>query len=418
MPQQGLGGGSFGVSSISLPGMGGAGRLSSSPSANNPISASKDKDKVGDHLMELGAKETTVATWKLKRDTAWTENKTSVEPGTVRTGATRQSSLGGECASVLSRYKLQKLIISTFSWISEAELSTFSVSQKVLPRSLYLSHQFSFRTLGEDYHALIRSYQLDIAGGKIDVRKEVEISAYSSGGDNSSFVEGFSAPRDIRRASSSFDEPIASAISGSFDSSNIPAILPMYPNGISGSKPKSFRNSIPIRTMAGIGDGVTEGIGRVRRGMHKVRSPQLVARSDSSMSGTVPLEFDEEDEDFLIRDTLDIPPGRQGETSRDGASAESARSASSIATTPATTGNSSTHQLMEADVVGTVDEEMFDGGWDRQDKQAIEEAEQFDDLTAAAYLAEEQERQQQQVAMSVPLAATPGPKRKARKRGN
>jgi hypothetical protein len=79
----------------------------------------------------------------------------------------------------------------------------------------------------------------------------------------------------------------------------------MYPNGIPSGKPKSFRNSIPIRTMAGIGDGVTEGFGRIRREMHKVRSPPLLPRADSSMSRPVPLEFDEEDEDFLVRDVQD-----------------------------------------------------------------------------------------------------------------
>jgi len=182
--------------------------------------------------------------------------------------------------------------------------------------------------------------------------------------------------------------------------------------------------------MAGIGDGVTEGLGRIRREMHKVRSPQLVARSDSSMSGTVPLEFDEEDEDFLVRDTLTIPSsGRRQDdssisrgTSRDGASAGSAPSASGSGTTPATTDNSIiTHHLLEADVVGTVDEEIFEGGWDRQDKQAVEEAEQFDDLAAVGYLAEVQERQQQEqltTTAAIPVPLTSGTKRKGRKKGN
>src|SRR6266567_7306904 len=90
-------------------------------------------------------------------------------------------------------------------------------------------------------------------------------STYTSGGDGAAFIEGFSSPREMRRTLSSFDEPIASAISGSLDSSNLPVILPMYPNGVPRSNPRSFRNSIPIRTMAGIGDGMTEGFGRLRR---------------------------------------------------------------------------------------------------------------------------------------------------------
>ena len=147
--------------------------------------------------------------------------------------------------------------------------------------------------------------------------------------------------------------------------------------------------------MAGIGDGVSEGLGRLRRDFHKARSPQLVPRSDSSLSGPVPLEFDEEDEDFLSRDSaaLEIPllPGDEGTTtrepSRDGG-ASAADSASII--TPA---SSSTHQLLDADVVGTVDEEIWHG-WDQEDKLAVEEAEQFDDIAVVGYQAEAQEQRQ------------------------
>ena len=240
----------------------------------------------------------------------------------------------------------------------------------------------------------------------------MEISAYSSGGPgnnaSAAFVEGFSAPRDIRRnISSSFDEPIASAISGSFDNSNLPAILPMYPNGIPSGKPKSFRNSIPIRTMAGIGDGVTEGFGRIRREMHKVRSPPLLPRSDSSMSGHVSLEFDEEDEDFQLRDVQDdddslkIPSAirHRDETSTSrGTSREGGTSAESTSSlgldTPADASIIHHHHLPLADdmsdVVGTVDEEIWgSSAWDQQDALAIDEAEQFDNISTVGYVDEE-----------------------------
>ena len=244
----------------------------------------------------------------------------------------------------------------------------------------------------------------------------MEISAYSSGGPgnntSAAFVEGFSAPRDIRRnISSSFDEPIASAISGSFDNSNLPAILPMYPNGIPSGKPKSFRNSIPIRTMAGIGDGVTEGFGRIRREMHKVRSPPLLPRSDSSMSGPVSLEFDEEDEDFQLRDVQDDDDGlkipsairHRDETSTSrGTSREGGTSAESTSSlgldTPADASiihhHHHHHHLPLADdmsdVVGTVDEEIWgSSAWDQQDASAIDEAEQFDNISTVGYVDEE-----------------------------
>ncbi|KAF9527640.1 hypothetical protein CPB83DRAFT_895045 [Crepidotus variabilis] len=359
----------LGVTSMSLPGRGGSGRLSSSPSSK-PVSIS---GKPGDQPMELDVKETrVVATYNLRRDQDW---KNLSKPLQVLLQRRRS---GGD-------------------WLSEAEISSCSTSHRVVPRALYLSHQFSFHTLGEDYHALIRSYQFHIVGSKIDVRKAVEISAYTSttANDNGMFIEGFSTPRDVHRAPSSFDEPIASAISGSFDSTNIPPILPMYPNGIPGSNPKSLRQSIPIRAMAGIGDGVSEGIGRIRREMHRVRSPQLNARSDSAMSASVPLEFDEEDEDFLSTNVVDQLP-----TSR-----EASRNVANLASVSkvSITANTSTQRLMDADVIGTVDEEMFDG-WDRDDHQAIDEAEQFDNFATADYLTEER--------TSLPVPEKKGKKRR------
>jgi len=172
--------------------------------------------------------------------------------------------------------------------------------------------------------------------------------------------------------------------------------------------------------MAGIGDGVSEGLGRIRRDFHKARSPQLVARSESSLSGPVPLEFDEEDEDFLRRDTaaLEIPSshshgGGDGitsrEASRDGG-ASAADSASIV--TPA---SSSTHQLMDADVVGTVDEEIWHG-WDQEDKLAVEEAEQFDDIAVVGYQAEAQERRQHSQKNPV-LSAESKRKGRSKRRG-
>lgn len=278
----------------------------------------------------------------------------------------------------------------TSSWLSQGEITTCSSSTRILPRSLYLSHQFSFHTLGEDYHALIRRYQFDIAGAVIEVRKAVEISAYSSGRGESTFVEGFSSPRDIRRASSSFDEPIASAISGSFDSSNLPMILPMYPNGVPGStKPKLFRNSIPVRTMAGIGDGVSEGIGRLRREMTKTRSPPPAARTDTNFSGPVPLEFDEEDEDFLQQDTFSMRPDDDHPFSAPTKSLHE----SVINTAPATSAESATQHLMDADIIGTMEEDLSFTGWDTQDRLAVDEAEQYDDITAAGFVEDEPKHQ-------------------------
>ena len=109
------------------------------------------------------------------------------------------------------RKSFVQILTLTSSSLAQAELSTCSKSSNLVPRPIYLAHQFSFYTLGKDYHALIRRHQLGVTGTKIEVRKEVEISACSAG-TGESFVEGFS-PRDMGRAASSVDERIASAIS-------------------------------------------------------------------------------------------------------------------------------------------------------------------------------------------------------------
>lgn len=282
------------------------------------------------------------------------------------------------------------------SWLSQAELSTCSRSPHVLPRSIYLSHQFSFYALGEDYHALIRRYQFDNIGGtKLQVRKEVEVSAYSAG-VGESFVEGYSVPRDHRRAASSFDEPLASALSGGLEYSLPPAILPMLPNGMPGSKPTSFRNSIPIRTMAGLSDGMNEGLVRIRREIHKARSPTLRPKSDASMARSVPLEFDEEDEDFI---GLDPSFGEQdNDTNSQGTSRGGGDDSGASISTPATS-----NRPLEED-----EEDDMWRGWEPEDRQAIEEAEGFDDISAVGLLDEEQ------VSMMQPVEK----KKRSKRRGN
>jgi hypothetical protein len=137
---------------------------------------------------------------------------------------------------------------------------------------------------------------------EIDIRKEVQVSAYSAGSGESS-VKGFSSPPDVRNRTllSSFDKCLASALAGGLDYHHSPRVLPMPLNGMPGAQ--SFRSSIPIRTMTGLGDGVSEGLGRIQWEINWVRLPGLRPYPDSTMSTSVPLEFDEEDEDFMSRDS-------------------------------------------------------------------------------------------------------------------
>jgi hypothetical protein len=384
----------MGGTSISLPGMGGAAKPSASPSKSGSVKSRTGKSALTETMdvpMELIGRDNIVATWSLG---------VRAEEGVVKKslqghddGRERGSEKAGRAKCVYLPLLSLSVLTMLLSWLAQVELSTFSRSAKLLPRSIYLSHQFSFHTLGEDYHALIRRYQFDISGHNIEVRKEVQISAYPAG-SGESFVEGFSSPRDLRNRtlSSSFDEPLASALAGGLGYHHSSGVLPMFPNGIPSTL--SFRSSIPIRTMTGFGDGMSEGLGRIRREINRVRSPRLRPRPDSSMSASVPLEFDEEDEDFMSRDALDIPDCDARSCSRDtsqGGADSGPSGASPSISTPAT----SAHPLDDEDVpVARLDDEQdaWDG-WSPEDKAAVDEAERFDDISVVGFLDEEQEQE-------------------------
>ncbi|KAJ7066843.1 hypothetical protein B0H15DRAFT_872223 [Mycena belliarum] len=339
------------------------------------------------HGTDLGGREAVVATWSLRRRRGWAEiRKAKFADTAVEKGL--------EIPSVKQ------------DWLSQAELSTFSSAPRVLPRCIYLSHQFSFHTLGEDYHALIRRYQFAVGGAKIDVRREVEVSAFAQGPGGEAFVEGYSyasSPREIRRRSrnsASFDEPLASALAGDAHYARPPPVLPMLPNG----SPASFRSSMPVRAVAGLGDGVAEGLGRLRREMRAQRQRQLAARSPRVKGGddveaSVPLEFDEEDEDFAL------PPQAQGEApflqvhadreDDDALSAGTSRNGESVASvsTPATSAHALDEERgeFELDVGARGDGESGEwAGWGAEDARAVEEAETFDDISVVGLLDEEQ----------------------------
>ena len=272
------------------------------------------------------------------------------------------------------------------NWLSEAELSTSSRTQPMRIRSIYLHHQFSFYTLGEDYHALVRGYRFDFPVNKLEVRKAVQISAYTSG-DGGSF--GGALPLDIRQ-SSSFDEPLASAMSiqlGEFASLS-PKILPMLPNGVPNPR---LRDSIPIRSVAaGISDGVSEGLGRLRREINRAKSPKLrpmqFLGSDTTQPSWAPVAFDEEDEDFVL--SSDDPIQELGPTTEGGATTRSTSRDGASILTPLST-QPDFFDSLENDEGGRENTED-ERGWSREDRQAVEEAERFCEISAAGLMDEEQ----------------------------
>jgi len=263
----------IGGTSISLPSRPSFGRVSAPlpAPATSARNTSYGVAQSQDRPTEMVGHESEVATWNLRRGRDW-----PVVKGPIR--------VEGHVSETFSS-------TSAPNWLSSAELRTSSHSPLVLPQSIYLSHQFSFHALGDDYHGRLRRFQLDMLGPKIEVRKEVEVSAYATGAGEA-FIHG---SHDTGHASSSFDEPLSSAMASGLEYPSSPPVIPMFPNGT----PGSFKNSVPIqRVAAGLSDGMSEGFARVRRGVNRVRSP----RFDNDMAAGVPLEFAEEDEDFILND--------------------------------------------------------------------------------------------------------------------
>lgn len=329
-----------GSTSISLPG---TGTLSTQTTTGSPRAPSA-LTKMMARSTELVATEHVVATWVLQRAKDW-----KVVRRPVRTAQPRRRP---------SR-------IAKADWLAQAELSTHSRCTRILPRSVYLAHQFAFYTLGEDYHGLLRTYNFDVPAIKVEVRRQIEVNA-SGTSMSESFVSGSSLPSQSG-FSTSFDEAVSVDMRTLKPS---PPVLPMYPNG---PPSRSYRNSIPIRNVAaGISDGMTEGLGRLRREIGKVRSPRLAPKGDS-LSTSVPLEFDEEDEDFM-------PQGlaSSGDENEDALSRGTSREAASLSTP------STNIEPLPAEEDG----DALWEGWGPEDKQAVEEVEQFDDI-AVGFLDED-----------------------------
>ena len=194
---------------------------------------------------------------------------------------------------------------------------------------------------------------------------------------------------DIRQLSSSFDEPLASAMSlqlGGFPGPS-PKVLPMLPNGVPNPR---LRDSIPIRSVAaGITDGVSEGFGRLRREINKAKSPKLHPRRSLGSGMTSPtwasLEFDEEDEDFLLPDG-DLTQGPEPTAEGGATSRSTSRDGASILTPLST----------QPDFFDPLDNDYDDRenfederGWSQEDRQAVEDAERFLDISPAGMMDEE-----------------------------
>lgn len=378
----------FGGTSISLPGTGISlpSTSVSPPHQAEPTtrrgSSASASGKLQEHPIGLMGRDTVFATWNLRRSSEWPLVKKIVKDVT-----NAKRNVVGKSKWVPPISSADRLLRDLYSnWLSEAELSTTSRAHHLRTRSIYLHHQFCFYAFGEDYHALVRSYRFDFPARGLEVRKAVQISAYSTG-DGGTF--GGASPMDIRQLSSSFDEPLASAMSvrlGEFAGPS-PKILPMLPNGVPNPR---LRDSIPIRSVAtGITDGVSEGLGRLRRGIDKAKSPGLKPRQPLGSGLTsptwAPIEFDEEDEDFLL--SREDPAQEPVPAAEGGAASRS---------TPRDGASILTPLSMQPDFFDSLDNdyggrENFEDerGWSQEDRQAVEDAERFYDISAAGLMDEE-----------------------------
>jgi len=348
------------------------------PAARRGSSASSS-GRIQDNHVGLVGRDSVFATWNLRRSSDWSSVKQTVKD-IVNNGR----NVGGQAKWVFPILSTGESLRDMYSnRLSEAELSTTSRTQPLRTRSIYLHHQFCFYAFGEDYHALIRSYRFDFSVSKLEVRKAVQISAYTMD-DGGSF--GSALPMDIRQ-SSSFNEPLASAMSmqlGEFSGPS-PKVLPMLPNGVPNPR---LRDSIPIRSVAaGITDGVSEGLGRLRREINKARSPRL--RPMQSLGSGVnspswaPIEFDEEDEDFML--SSEDPAQEPGPAAEGGATSRSTSRDGASILTPLST-QPDFFDSLDNDY-GNLEDER---GWSKEDRQAVEDAERFLDISAAGLMDEEQ----------------------------
>ena len=345
---------------------------------NRRGSSGSTPGKIQEHSAGLVGRDTVFATWNLRRGSDWPSVKQIVKD-IVNT----KCNVGGQSKWVFLISSTSRSLRDMYSsWLSEAELSTTPRTQPLRARSIYLHHQFSFYTLREDYHALVRGYRFDFPVNKLEVRKAVQISAYTAG-DGGSF--GGALPMDIHQPSS-FDEPLASAMSIQLDefAGPSPKVLPMLPNGVPNPR---LRDSIPIRSVAaGITDGVSEGLGRLRREINKAKSPRLKPMQSRVTSPSwAPIEFDEEDEDFLSSEDPAQEPGPIAEG--DATSRSTSRDGASILTPLST--QPDFFDLLDNDY-GRRENFEDERGWSQEDRQAVEDAERFYDVSAAGLMDEEQ----------------------------
>ncbi|KZV62983.1 hypothetical protein PENSPDRAFT_229084 [Peniophora sp. CONT] len=330
------------LTSISLP---------TRPSFAGPSKAPTSAlSKMMERSSELTAREAEVAVWPLRRARDWEALRTPLTLDALPA-------------------KKRGALLTKPNWLAHAELQTSSSSRRIVPRTIYLSHQFTFFALNDDYHGPLRRHRFNLAGKVVSVRRAVSVSAHPTSAGDAAFLA-----HEHGGTPASFDESLSSAIASSLEYPASPPVIPMYPNGAPGTS-GSFKNSLPIHRMT---DGMSDGIGRLRSQIGRVRSPRVVAARGEQLGASVSLEFDEEDEDFMLE--------RGGRRVDDDALSRTTSQDDGPSVSTPSSGADVTALHEARGRVEPVDESEPWPSWEH----AVEEAEPFDEISAVGFMDEEQ----------------------------
>ncbi|KAL9933433.1 hypothetical protein V8E36_007609 [Tilletia maclaganii] len=194
------------------------------------------------------------------------------------------------------------------SWVTQIEVETYNRAPRLLPSSIWLSHQFDFRgpslrqgTLSGQLHTL---YRQDTS--KLQVREEVQLDVPGSDGDPD-FDKGLTSAIGNR----AFDRGALDKFQGQNNagayndtSSSATRRIPMFPQGQRARHPAWHERvvaagGVPIRNVAG---GLGHGLGRAGREIGRTVEEAMTARrkhlSASSVTGEAAgfeaFDFDDE----------------------------------------------------------------------------------------------------------------------------
>ncbi|KAK0524185.1 hypothetical protein OC842_005910 [Tilletia horrida] len=189
------------------------------------------------------------------------------------------------------------------SWVTQIEVETFSRAPRVLPSSIWLSHQFEFREAKTTSTAaaapLHTLYKHKTA--KLEVREEVQVDA-PTGDGKSSFDEGLLSAIGARAFDGASARRGGAGVLG--EDGTVNWKVPMFPQGQRARHPAWHERVIaagglPIRQVAG---GLGHGLGRAGRGLGRSVEEAIQARRKRSSgidgtSGYEAFDFDDEEEE-------------------------------------------------------------------------------------------------------------------------